>query len=194
LTDQPQNDERLYPSFLKLAGRKVVLVGGGTVAATKHQALVSAGARVTVVAPEIGAGLRQPGTTLVQRGFEPADLDGAWFVVAAATPEVNQAVAAAAEARHLFVNAVDDPATASAYAGGVVRRGGITFAISTGGGAPALAGLLREGLDAILPDDLARWLETARELRPTWRADGVAMSARRPLLLEALNRLYEGRA
>jgi siroheme synthase-like protein len=194
LTDQPQNNERLYPSFLKLAGRKVVLVGGGTVAATKHQALVSAGARVTVVAPEIGAGLRQPGTTLVQRGFEPADLDGAWFVVAAATPEVNQAVAAAAEARHLFVNAVDDPATASAYAGGVVRRGAITFAISTGGGAPALAGLLREGLDAILPDDLARWLETARELRPTWRAGGVAMSARRPLLLEALNRLYEGRA
>jgi siroheme synthase-like protein len=194
LTDQPQNDQRLYPSFLKLAGRKVVLVGGGTVAAAKHQALVAAGAQVTVVAPAIGPALRQPGTTLVQRGFAPADLDGAWFVVAAATPEVNRAVAAAAETRHLFVNAVDDPATATAYAGGVVRRGDITFAISTGGGAPALAGLLREGLDALLPEDLARWLETARELRPTWRASGVEMAARRPLLLEALNRLYEGRA
>jgi uroporphyrin-III C-methyltransferase/precorrin-2 dehydrogenase/sirohydrochlorin ferrochelatase len=106
---------------------------------------------------------------------------------------VNREVAAAAEARHLFVNAVDDPAAASAYAGGVVRRGSITVAISTGGGAPALAGLLREALDAVLPEDLERWLTTARELRPGWRAEGVPMEGRRPLLLEALNRLYEGR-
>lgn len=190
---QPQNDDRLFPSFLKLQGRSVVLVGGGAVAVAKHAALVAAGAQMTVVAPQIDARLRQPGTTLVERGFQPSDLDGAWFVVAAATGPVNREVAAAAEARHLFVNAVDDPAAASAYAGGVVRRGPITVAISTGGGAPALAGLLREALDAVLPEDLERWLTTARELRPGWRAEGVPMEGRRPLLLEALNRLYEGR-
>jgi siroheme synthase-like protein len=194
LTNQPHNPAPLYPSFLKLAGRRVVLVGGGRVAAGKHAGLAAAGAAVTVVAPKIDPALRQPGTTLVERGFEPADLDGAWFVVAAATPEVNRQVAAAAEARHLFVNAVDDVAAASAYAGGVIRRGPVTVAISTGGGAPALAGLLREALDELLPEDLDRWAATARELRPVWRAAAVPMEARRPLLLEALNRIYGERA
>jgi uroporphyrin-III C-methyltransferase / precorrin-2 dehydrogenase / sirohydrochlorin ferrochelatase len=194
LTNQPQNSEPLYPSFLRLAGREVVLVGGGTVAAGKHAGLVAAQARITVVAPEILPALRQAGTTLCERAFAPSDLDGAWFVVAAATPAVNQEVAAAAAARRLFVNAVDDLAAASAYAGGVVRRGPVTVAISTGGGAPALSGLLREALEEVLPADLERWLTTARDLRPGWRADGVPMAGRRPLLLEALNRLYEGRS
>jgi uroporphyrin-III C-methyltransferase/precorrin-2 dehydrogenase/sirohydrochlorin ferrochelatase len=193
LTDEPQNADALYPSFLKLAGRKVVLVGGGRVALGKHAGLVAAGARVTVVAPAIDAGLQQPGTELLARPFEPPDLDGAWFVVAAATPAVNRQVAAAAAERRLFVNAVDDPSSASAYAGGVVRRGPVTVAVSTGGGAPALAGLLREALEELLPPELEDWLTTARALRPTWRAEGVPMEARRPLLLEALNRLYEVR-
>jgi siroheme synthase-like protein len=195
LTAEPQNSEPgLFPSFLKLGGRKVVLVGGGKVASTKYAGLAAAGARVIIVAPHIAPALRQPGATLLERGFEPADLDGAWFVVAAATPEVNRQVAAAAEARRIFVNAVDDVGAASAYAGGVVRRGPVTVAISTGGGAPALAGLLREALDDLLPPDLATWAQTARTLRPAWRAAGVPLEQRRPLLLEALNRLYEGRA
>ena len=117
-----------------------------------------------------------------------------WLVVAAATPEVNRAVAEAAEARRIFVNAVDDPPNATAYLGGVVRRDGVTVAISTSGEAPAIAGLLREGLDVLLPADLAAWMETARESRTSWKRDGVPMERRRPLLLEALNRLYEGRA
>ena len=65
-------------------------------------------------------------------------------MVAAAPADVNQAVLAAADARHLWVNAVDDPPNATAYLGGVVRRSDVTVAISTGGRAPALAGLLRE--------------------------------------------------
>jgi siroheme synthase-like protein len=194
LTDQPQNPAPLYPSFLKLAGRPVVLVGGGRVAAGKLAGLLAADARITVIAPAIGEALRRPGVSLVERGFETADLDGAWFVVAAATADVNKRVAAAAEERHLFVNAVDDVASASAYAGGVVRRGPVTVAVSTGGGAPALAGLLREALDDLLPADLDRWAATARELRPAWRTGAVPMEARRPLLLEALNRLYGERA
>lgn len=193
MTDQPQNSEPLYPSFLRLEGRKVLLVGGGRVAAGKHAGLVAARARVTVVAPAIAEALRQPGTTLLERPFEAGDLDGAWFVVAAATPAVNQQVAAAAAERRIFVNAVDDLAAASAFAGGVVRRGPITVAISTAGGAPALAGLLREAIDDLLPADLERWFDTARGLRPGWRAAGVPMEGRRPLLLEALNRLYQGR-
>jgi uroporphyrin-III C-methyltransferase/precorrin-2 dehydrogenase/sirohydrochlorin ferrochelatase len=188
-----QQNAALHPAFLKLTGRRVVLVGGGPVAVAKHAALREAGADLVVVAPVVDPALRQPGTTVLERAFVPADLDGAWFVVAAATPEVNRAVAAAAEERRVFVNAVDDPAVATAYAAGVVRRGDVTLAVSTGGDAPALAGLLREALEAVLPQDLGAWAETARSLRAGWRRDQVPMSERRPLLLDALVRLYAGR-
>jgi siroheme synthase (precorrin-2 oxidase/ferrochelatase) len=119
-----------------------------------------------------------------------ADLDDAWLVVAAATSEVNRHVADVAEMRRLFVNAVDDPANASAFLSGVVRRDGVTLAISTDGAAPALTALLREGLDALLPPDLATWMWQARAARAAWRREGVPMEARKPRLLQALNDLY----
>jgi siroheme synthase-like protein len=181
----------LLPIFVTLAGRRVLLVGGGTVAVAKLRQLQAVRADVVVVAPSVHEEIVRSGVPVARRGFEPADLDGAWFVVAAATPEVNQAVAAAAEEKHLFVNAVDDPPNASAFLSGVVRRADVTVAISTSGDAPALAGLLREALEAVLPEDLDKWMAVAREERAKWRRDGVPMNERRPLLLEALNRIYE---
>jgi uroporphyrin-III C-methyltransferase/precorrin-2 dehydrogenase/sirohydrochlorin ferrochelatase len=180
----------LFPAFLKLSGRRVLVVGGGPMAASKIQALADAGARVTVVAPEVRPEIEAAGVTVFRRAFAAEDLDGAWFVVAAATPEVNEQVARAAEDRRVFVNAVDDPRRASAYLGGVVRRSGVTLAISTDGEAPALAGLLREAFDAVLPADLDAWVAEARRVKTGWRRDGVPMERRRPLLLEALNDLY----
>ena len=90
-------------------------------------------------------------------------------------------------------NAVDDSANATAYLGGSIARGGITVAFSTGGQAPALAGLLREALDEIVPADVGGWLERAHELSRQQRSGGVPMDARRPQLLETLNRLYDSR-
>jgi siroheme synthase-like protein len=181
----------VYPVFLKLAGRRVLLVGGGTVAAAKLDGLLAAGAQVTVVAPQISPALEREGVVLVRRPFRPDDLDGAWWVVAAAPPDVNRQVQAAAEPQHVFVNAVDDPAHATAYLGSIVRRDGVTMAISTNGRAPALAGLLREALDAWLPQDLDRWMQAADAARREWKESGVPMDRRRPMLLETLNRLYE---
>lgn len=183
---------QLFPAFLKLNGRRVLVVGGGGVAASKLRGLLDAGARVTVVAPAIVDEIAStPNVTLVQRRFDPSDLDGVWLAVAAATPEVNREVARAAGDRQLFVNAVDDPPNASLYLGGVVRRAGATMAISTDGRAPAIAGLLREGLDAVLPEkDLERWLAESDRLRARWRQNGTPMQARRPELLEALIALY----
>jgi uroporphyrin-III C-methyltransferase/precorrin-2 dehydrogenase/sirohydrochlorin ferrochelatase len=180
----------MFPAFLKLAGRRVVLVGGGPVAAGKLESLLAAGAEVTVVAPEIRPEIETRQVRIERRPFEPADLDEAWWVVAAAPPEVNRQVLAAAEARRIFVNAVDDPQHATAYAGGVVRRDGVTIAISTDGRAPALAGLIREALDAWLPADLDRWMAAADEARRAWKHEQVPMEQRRPMLLETLNRLY----
>ena len=179
----------LYPVFLKLEGLPVVIVGGGTVAASKLDGLLAAGARVTVVAPQVRPEIRAKATVL-ESEFRSAHLAGARWVVAAATPAVNREVAAAAAARGVFVNAVDDPAAATAYLGGVVRRGEVEIAISTGGVAPALAGLLREALDALLPDDLERWIEVATAARRDWKRGRVPIAERRPLLLRALDRLY----
>jgi siroheme synthase-like protein len=181
----------LMPLFVNLDGRRVVLVGGGPVAASKLIQLRAAAADVHVVAIEVHPEIVAAGVPIAQRAFEPADLDGAWLVVAAATPEVNAAVAAAAAERHLFVNAVDDPANATAFLSGVVRRDGATIAISTRGDAPGLTALVREALDEVLPDDLGAWLIEARHQRAEWRRSGVPMAKRRPLLLEALNRLYQ---
>ena len=181
---------QMFPAFLKLGGRSVVVVGGGRVAAAKLDALLDAGARVTVVAPEVRPELVRAGVAVKRREFFPQDLDGAWFAVAAAPAVVNRLVAAAAEERRIFVNAVDDPAAGSAYTGGVFRRSGATIAISTEGRAPALAGLLREGLEYVIPEELEKWVTEARTLRERQRASGVPISKRRPQLLEALNQLY----
>src|SRR5512143_1768252 len=123
----------LLPLFVKLEGRDVLVVGGGAVASARVRQLAEAGARVTVVAPEVRDEVARAAATVRRRAFEPADLDGAWLAIAAATPEVNRAVAAAAEVRRILANAVDDPEAASVYTGGVVRRGDATVAISTGG-------------------------------------------------------------
>ncbi len=187
----------LYPLFLKLGGRQVLVVGGGPVALGKIRALLEVAAVVTVVAPdvvpEIEALAAAGKISLARRLFEARDLGGSWLVVAAAPPEVNRSVAAAAESQRLFVLAVDDTSAASAYGAGTLRRGGVTVAVSTNGRAPALAGLLREGLEAVLPAELEQWTAEAERQRAEWHAGGVPMAERRPLLLEALNRLYDER-
>ena len=79
----------LHPIFLKLAGRKVLVVGGGKVATGKARSLLEAGASVVVVAPDVAPEITRLGAKVERRRFEPQDLDGAWYVVAAATSEVN---------------------------------------------------------------------------------------------------------
>ena len=184
----------VFPIFLKLAGRRVLVVGGGPVAASKLGALLDAEATVVVVAPDVVPEIAAAPVEILRRPFLPEDLEGISFVVAAAPPAVNREVAAAAHPRGLFVNAVDDMDSATAYMGAIVRRAGVTMALSTDGEAPALAGLMREALEALLPDDLEAWVVSAREARRDWLARGVPMAERRPLLLEALVALYERRA
>src|SRR5204862_4035846 len=126
----------LLPLFLKLAERRVLLVGGGRVAAGKLNQLIGAGARVRLVAPAVSDEVRAAAVETVEiaeRPFTPSDLDDVWLVVAAADAETNRTVAEAAESRRIFVNAVDDPANASAFLSGVVRRDGVPIGIFTGG-------------------------------------------------------------
>lgn len=123
-----------YPSGLRLAGRKVVVVGGGQVAQRRIPGLIAAGARVHVVSPEVTPaieGLLGSGEITVDlRGFSDEDLDGAWYVIAAtADPDVNARVGSAAERRHTFCVRSDDATTASAWTPAIGRQGEVTVAV-----------------------------------------------------------------
>jgi len=180
----------LFPVFLDLSGRRVLVVGGGSVATAKATRLVDAGARVVVVAPAVSRELEHLDVTVHRREFAPADLDDCWYVVSAAPPEVNARVVAEAESRRVFVNAVDDPAHATAFAGSGFKRGPVTVAISTGGDAPALARVMREALERLIDRDVEDWVALARRLREDWRREGVPMEQRRDRLLAAIAELH----
>ena len=150
----------LFPLFADLQQRPVLVVGGGMVAERKVEALLKAGAQVTVGAPELAAGLvglRDAGRITHHAGpYREAWLDGAWLVVAATSDVVvNRLVAAAAAARRIFVNVVDDAQLSSFHVPAVIDRAPLTIAISSGGAAPMFARLLRERLEATLPPGCA---------------------------------------
>lgn len=176
----------IYPVFLDLAGRDVLVVGAGPVSAEKTRKLLTAGARVRVVSPEVSADFAALELPVARRAFGPDDVTGAWFVLAAAPPEVNRTVHAACEARRVFVLAVDDPKHASAAGGAQIVRGDVTVLVGTSGKAPALAGLLREAFDELLPEDLGAWVDVAHALRPRLAALGLSFAERRDAVLAAL--------
>ena len=183
----------LQPIFLKLEGRRGLVAGAGTVALDKIAALLTAGARLRVVAPEARAEVRElarAGTIeWMQRAFEPADLDGSFIVIAATdAPAVNAAVYAAARERNILCNSVDDIPNCDFFFGSVVSRGALQIAISTAGESPSLAQRLRREIDEQLPQDLGPWLETIGVLRREILAGHPRGDERRLLLHELAQR------
>lgn len=150
----------MFPLFADLQGRRVLVVGGGPVAERKTEALLHAGARPRVGAPDLTPRLRtwheQGRIDWIAGRFDVAWLADAWLVVAATDDgHVNQAVAAAAEARQLFANVVDDAELSTFHVPAIVERGPLQVAISSGGGAPMLARHLRRQLETLLDDSWA---------------------------------------
>jgi siroheme synthase-like protein len=171
----------LFPLFLRLADKDVLVVGAGAVAERKIQDLVDVGARVRVVAlettPAVDALAERGVVALSRREFDEGDVDGAWLVVAATSdPGVQTRVCARASRDRVFSIAVDDPPNGTAYSASVIRREPFTVAISSSGETPALSRLLREVLEQALPD--RDWVQAARTLREKWRAEGTPMASR----------------
>jgi uroporphyrin-III C-methyltransferase/precorrin-2 dehydrogenase/sirohydrochlorin ferrochelatase len=177
------------PLVLRLEGRKVLLVGGGAIAANKLAALLRAGAIVRVVAPEVRPETRslaeRAAVEIVEREVRPSDLEDAWFVVSAVPREVSAQVRRWADERRVLLLAVDDVAATDAHSPAVFDRGGVTVALSSDGRAPALVGMLRELLEEALPseEELAHWLELADVERAAWKAAKLPMGARRAKLI-----------
>lgn len=149
-----QPEQPLYPAGLILTDRKVVVVGGGHVAQRRVPSLVAAGAKVSVVSPEITPALEGMIGEIewVPRGFEPDDLDHAWYVVAATDePDVNERVSVAAEERRIFCVRSDDASRASAWTPAVGRHGSVTVAV-LGNREPRQSATLRDDILTALRD------------------------------------------
>ncbi len=147
-------DAHPYLAGLVLAGRKVLVVGGGHVAQRRVPSFLSAGAVVTLVSPEVTPALEGLASelTLVLRDFTESDLDGAWYAVAATDdPDVNARVAAAAEARHTFCVRADDARGGSAWTPAVGHHGSVTVGV-LGNREPRKSAALRDDIVTALRD------------------------------------------
>ncbi|WP_323954219.1 siroheme synthase CysG [Aeromonas hydrophila] len=172
------------PIFCRLDNKPVLLVGGGEVAERKARLLLDAGAQLTVVAPELDpelAELAANGSIEWLAGeFAPQQLTGKWLVVAATDRrEVNALVYQSANQARIFANVVDDPKRSSFIMPSIIDRSPLMVAISSGGKAPVLARLLREKLEALLPQHLGAVAAFAGSLRERVKARFASMGERR---------------
>ena len=183
----------LLPIFLKLAGRRCLVVGAGNVAQEKIASLLHAEADLTVVSPEALQEIRgnaQAGRLRwEQRVFAPEDLNGMFLVITAtSSPEVNRQVYLLAAERNILCNSVDDPPNCDFYFPSLVERGDLQIAISTAGESPALAQRLRREIDALLAPDLGAWLGQLGKLRRNILQRYVPGDSRKMLLHELASR------
>ena len=177
----------LFPMFLKLNGRTVVVVGGGEIAAGKIDSLFQAGAKVRIISPALNASLgtlvKENKAEWSEKEFAPEDLSDAFVVIAATSvPSVNEAVYRAADARGLLCNAVDDVENCHFYYGAVVQRGDLQIAISTNGKSPALAQRLRKELESQFGPEYESWLEWLGAARDVLRASGASQAQNKEVL------------
>jgi siroheme synthase-like protein len=177
----------LFPIFVKLKGRLVIVVGGGSVAEGKIAGLLAAGARLRVISPAITSAsadwVRGRKIEWLPKVFEPGDLMGAFLVIAATSaPGVNDAVFREAEARGILCNAVDDIEHCHFYYGSVVQRGDLQFAISTNGKSPALAQRLRQELEAQFGPEYEAWLEWLGAVRAALRSSSADAESNKKIL------------
>jgi len=178
-----QNEEnggnQLFPVFLKLNELHTVLIGAGNVGLEKLTAILnnSYSATVTVIAREVLPEVYQlsdnfAGVNILQKSFEPADLDIADIVVAATdNSELNRQIRQAAKARKLLINVADKPDLCDFYLGSVVKKGDLKLGISTNGKSPTVAKRIKEVLNASLPDELDITLQQLNDLRNSLTGD-----------------------
>jgi len=177
----------LFPMFLKLAGRDVLVVGAGRIGEPKIESLLRAEAKVRVVAPDVTrkvAGHARAGRIVWEaREFMPADLDGTFLVIAAtSSSEVNHEVFREAQRRNVLANVVDDPEHCDFYYPAVVHRGKLQIAISTGGQSPSLAQRLRKELEQQYGPEYESFVEEIGKKRRNILASPLSRRRRKSLL------------
>jgi precorrin-2 dehydrogenase/sirohydrochlorin ferrochelatase len=169
-----------YPANLLLSGRRCLVVGGGRVAAQKVSGLLEAEALVHVIAPEVDEAIAtRPGVTVERRAYRDGDVTGHRLVIAATNdPEVNHAVADAADAADIWVNVADDPDHCTFTLPSRIRRGPVLVTFSTGGTSPALATWLRRRFEGEIGPEYEVLAALLAEARDELRAKGEPTEGR----------------
>lgn len=164
--------EAPYPVNLDLWGKRVLVVGGGPVAARKVAGLLTAGAAVTVVAPDAVSEIAEdPDVRWHQRPYRRGEVASYRLAITATDdPDVNRQVARDGDAANVLVNSADDPANCSFILPAVVRRGDLQLTVSTNGRSPAFASWARRRLEQTFTDTHARLLELLSEVRDEVKA------------------------
>lgn len=174
---------RTLPIMLNVIARRVLLVGGGPVALRKAQALVAAGAYVTLVSPEPMDHAAAPGITHLREPYRPEQLNDTWLVYACTDDALlNARIAADARNARVWVNCVDQPDLCDFFSPAVVTRGDVVAAIGTGGKAPTLAASLKEEFAKLLPENIAEFAEALSEIRQTLLQRNMPMETRRQIM------------
>jgi precorrin-2 dehydrogenase/sirohydrochlorin ferrochelatase len=181
--------QKLFPMFLKLAGRPCLVVGAGPIAEGKIASLLDADATVRVVAPQateqVVAWANEKKIIWHQRPYGSADLDGVFLVIAStsSTP-LHEQIFAEASKRGILCNIVDVPPLCDFYYPAVVQRGALQIAVSTAGQSPALAQRLRKELSAQFGPEYEAWLEHLGAEREKLHAEKLDFEERKRLLHE----------
>jgi precorrin-2 dehydrogenase / sirohydrochlorin ferrochelatase len=184
---------RLFPMFVKLEGRQVLVVGAGPVAEGKIASLLDTGACIRVIAigavPQVLQWARDGRIELQLRAFSPNDLAGVFLaVVATSSPDLNESVYREATRMGLLCNVVDVPDLCDFYYPAVVNRGDLQIAISTNGQSPSLARRLREQLEQQFGPGYADWVTELGETRKIVLASNLDPERKRELLLSLASR------
>ena len=183
----------LFPMFMKLEGRSCLVVGAGAIGEPKIASLLTSGASVRVIAPQVSPAVaewaRAGAIVWEVREFKATDLDGVFLVIAATSSrEVNGAIFHEAQQRNILCNVVDDPEYCDFYYPAVVSRGDFQLAISTNGHSPALAQRIRRELEIQFGPEYGGWLEELGKIRQQLFASGMSPEERRRLLHELASR------
>lgn len=160
-----------FPFFIDIGGKNGLIAGGGRIALHKLQKLLPYGAALTVVAPEVSELLEQTALKndirVIRRKFEPSDLTGMCFVIAASDDAgVNAEIARLCKERGILVNVVDDKNACSFLFPALVKEGSLSIGISTEGTSPETAAALRSRIASMIPADMDEILAYLGSLRP----------------------------
>ncbi len=185
----------LFPVYLKLDGKKVVVVGGGKVAERKVFDLLQSGGNVSIISPFLSAGLAE----LLKEGlvqwiaepFSSQNFPDKVFLIVAATdnPEINKAVYDFAKLKNILINVVDQPELCDFYVPSIVRKGDLAIAISTGGKVPSFSRALREFFENLLSDDFGKAIIYMDKLRTKLKKSDVPEKSK--ILLSAARTIVD---
>ncbi len=184
-----QDDQSMYPLFVKLNNENVVVVGAGKVATRKIATLLYYGAQVSVVAPEAAEDVLQWANSGAidyrERCFKESDLDNALLVIAATSDtDVNTSIYKAAKLRSMLVNVVDVPDLCNCFIPSIMQRGKLQIAVSTSGASPTLAKQIRHKLEQEYPSWWSDYIELMAEVR-------LLVKERLPESIDLRSRIFE---